>query len=77
MTLQEKAKYLVNKHYSLITGMELSYVSKLIYLPSGDSNYETAKQCALVTVDELLNDTEDVIDYHSYWQKVKQEIEKL
>jgi hypothetical protein len=87
MIPKEKAKELVNKQYSLITGMELSYVSKLIYLPKGDTNYETAKQCALVVVDEMIKeykriaipyiaDKSYVIDME-YWQEVKQEIEKL
>lgn len=44
-------------------------------------DYNEAKQCALVTVDEII----DAIDWHEfetpnielkYWQKVKQEIEK-
>jgi hypothetical protein len=80
MTPKEKAKELVNKQYSLITGMELSYVSKLIYLPKGDTNYETAKECALVAVDEVLCAIQDLpineVNWN-YWQEVKQEIEKL
>ena len=44
--------------------------------------FEQAKQCALITVDEIL----EAIDWHNfevpndeiwYWQEVKQEIEKL
>jgi hypothetical protein len=83
MTPKEKAKYLVNKHYSLITGMELSYVSKLIYLPSGDSNYEIAKQCTLVSIDEVIANIEpsvsmDVISARiKYWEQVKQEIKNI
>lgn len=85
ISLKEKAKELVNRHYSAITGMELSFISKLIVLPSGDSNYETAKKCALITVNEII-DTDMLIDeevfvkkksYSTYWQQVKQEIEKL
>ena len=86
MTPKEKAKKLVDKFYSEITGMELSFVSKLIVLPNGDSNYKTAKQCALIVVDEIIKEL-PILDYHplgsytnpriKYWQEVKQEIEKL
>ena len=55
MTAKEKAKELVNKFYSLITGMEVSYISKLIYLPSGDSNYEIARLCARIAAESVLN----------------------
>lgn len=58
---KENAKELVNKYYSLITGMGVNFISKLIVLPSGDSNYETAKQCALITVDEMLEYTKRIV----------------
>jgi len=77
MTPKEKAKELVNKQYSLITGMELSYVSKLIYLPKGDTNYETAKQCALIAVDEIIKNVGNYGQGAVYWYHVKREIEKL
>ena len=83
MTSKEKAIELVSTHYSLISGMELSYISKLIEFPSGDSHYETAKQCALIAVDEIIkvfNTYESL--YISeieipFWQEVKSEIDKL
>ena len=75
MTPKEKAKKLVDKFYSEITGMELSFVSKLIVLPNGDSNYKTAKQCALIAVDEIIKTSGFKVI--NYWQEVKQEIEKL
>jgi hypothetical protein len=85
MIPQEKARELINKYYSLITGVELSYISKLIYLPNGDSNYETTKQCALFCIDEMIRiapwggDIDNEIEDGSkeYYIKVKQEIEKL
>jgi hypothetical protein len=56
-------------------------------------NYERAKQCALIAVDEIINyltiieqnETADFAfggsyngdDYFNYWQHVKQEIKKL
>ena len=40
---------------------------------------DLAKQCALITVDEIINiiDAEDQFVLYNYWQQVKQEIEKL
>jgi hypothetical protein len=37
-------------------------------------NYDEAKQCALIAVDEIIS---LVGRYSNYWQEVKQEIEKL
>lgn len=56
-TPKEQAKQLVNEYYSLISGMELNYISKLIVLPNGDSYYETAKMCAKKAVDELIKNS--------------------
>jgi hypothetical protein len=41
-------------------------------------NKHIAKQCALIAVNELINDRlNSNILYPSYWQEVKQEIQKL
>lgn len=69
MTPKEKAKELFNKYYLLID----------------INNYENTKNCALIAVDEILEEyKEDYKDIHkdiftiySWWQKVKQEIEAL
>jgi hypothetical protein len=37
-------------------------------------NYDEAKQCALIAVDEIIS---LVGRYSNYWEEVKQEIEKL
>jgi hypothetical protein len=67
MKAKEKANELGNKYYQFVA----------------DSNYPEylAKQCALIAVDEILNNyyknhfqTGKKIDY---WLEVKQEIEKL
>jgi len=61
-TPQEKAKELFRK----------------VYLLDHKVWQNTAKQCALIMVDEILNldvDT-NVLDYW-YWKEVKQEIEKF
>ena len=77
MTPKEKAKQLVEK--------------MIIYHSPDESDYEAAKECALVAVDEIIkcNPTNpekwDYVENYTimvdaeinYWQEVKQEIEKL
>jgi hypothetical protein len=62
MTPKEKAEELYNK-----------------MLPKSGVVFKLqAKQCALVAVDEILKAGQDVDEFaDSYWQEVKQEIEKL
>jgi uncharacterized membrane-anchored protein YitT (DUF2179 family) len=63
MTPKEKAKELVDK-----------------MLLDHDMPYYLAMQCALIAVDEMLNNYEEQYKYCKtkiYFQKVKQEIEKL
>jgi hypothetical protein len=75
MTPKEKALQLIDKfeNYSFID------IDKRI------SSFNSAKQCALIAVDEIIK-TDMLIDedtyvmtpsYLQYWQQVKQEIEKL
>jgi HD superfamily phosphohydrolase YqeK len=64
MTPQEKAKDLVEKYYLHNITWALLH----------------AKKCALIAVDEIINQDELVIEsiaYNDYWQQVKTEIEKL
>ena len=82
MTPKEKAKELYNKFLN----------------PSGDTylygmlEHESAKECALIAVDELIESFNSIYDasirniekysgakygMKDYWQEVKQEIEKL
>ena len=76
MTPKEKAIELYNKFLN----------------PSGDTylygmlEHESAKECALIAVDEILNGYEfdsldiehkRIMDNINYWDKVKQEIENL
>jgi hypothetical protein len=73
MTPKEKAKELVDKmnviHYLKGNGLPVSMHNNQI------------KQCALIAVDELIEEEEKYNNgtfYPSnYWQEVKQEIEKL
>lgn len=69
MTPKEKAKELVDKFIQI------------------NGNAFFAKECALVAVDEIyklrmnhgqyLDYDLDKVNYYSYWEEVKQEIEKL
>ena len=70
MTPKEKAEELHNKFYKINEGVNLIY-------------FEEAKQCALIAVEEILDNfpnefwDEYLIDNFKYWQEVKKEIEVL
>lgn len=69
MTPKEKAKELINKFTRFHTNGVYSVVHK-----------DVAKQFALIAVDELIEEayfTDGYYDRQEYWEKVKQEIEKL
>jgi hypothetical protein len=68
MTPKEKAEELFAK-YAFLTISDMS-----------DENFNQTKQCALIAVDEVLNEENHFIqtDAHLlYWKQVKQEIKKL
>jgi len=68
MTPQEKAQELFGK-YAMYLRANLMY---------DEEANEDAKQCALIAVDEIIKAGQDVDEFaDSYWQEVKQEIEKL
>jgi hypothetical protein len=67
MTPKEKAKELVELYCQLLSIRDYE-------------NKEKAKQCALISVDEIIKSicNEHVSDiFDKFWQEVKQEIEKL
>ena len=68
MEAKEKAEQLVNKMFNWIAGGSVI-------------EYEMAKECALIAVDELIEQEEKYNNgsfYPSnYWEEVKQEIENL
>jgi len=74
MTSKEKAQELVHKFQEL-NRSKISDYSRI--------EFPTAKQCALIAVDEILKSDwfiptkEDYVKWLSYWEEVKQEIEKL
>jgi hypothetical protein len=64
MTPKEKAKELVYKHFEFVEAW------------SASNQIENAKQCALITVDELLL----LVTYQptiDYWNEVKQQIKEI
>ena len=72
MTPHEKAKELYNKYFTMIK-IE-SYIDRVSSIPY-------VKKCALIAVEEILNDpfyTNTInISGVYYWQEVKKEIEAL
>ena len=69
MTPKEKAKELIDKYYHLFS-VELE----------NTIDYREAKNCALIAVDEILNEYNDFMqtrEQFGYWEEVKQEIYEL
>jgi hypothetical protein len=69
MTPKEKAEQLIN-----------AFLPHVRWKMGQEDVIQRAKECALVAVDEILNVTVGLTDFtddFDYWQKVKQEIEKL
>ena len=85
MTPKEKAIKLLSKYFSQISGIQISFISKNITcFNSTDSYYNSAKQCALIAVDEIdaaidfdWMEVQNLDRVHNFWNEVKQEIEKL
>ena len=76
MTPKDKAKELVYKFSQVIPPSKYEAYEDGVKI---NFDYENAKQCALIAVDEMI---EESIGYLSivrnkYWKKVKREIEKL
>jgi hypothetical protein len=72
MTPKEKAEEIFNKYANAIYQRALTVMQ-----------YEICKQCALITVDEIIEanpiafDEDDNCIAKQWWQEVKTEIEKL
>jgi flagellar assembly factor FliW len=66
---------------------ELAHKFRLLEIRTSENSHmmismADAKQCALISVDEILDVITGIYDYdfevlNQYWQEVKQEIEKL
>jgi hypothetical protein len=73
ITPEQKAKELVERYSNIEIQIGGQYDGYL-YM-----NLQDAKQCALICVDEILNinSVDKDYDLSTYWEEVKQEIEKL
>ena len=67
MTAKEKSEELFKKYYCLENNSKTR--TKVI-------EFKTAKQCAIICVDELIRATVPLASTY-YWQEVKQKLEKL
>lgn len=59
---------------------DMEFEIPYVYDPTEPQGYDVAKQCALITVDEIIEAMKKVDvrnPYNVYWQEVKKEIEKL
>ena len=77
MTPKEKAEELINKYKKYVDdGRHNGFYS-------GEITFNNQKQCALIAVDEMLNNflsnrtTEYGRERYHFWQEVKQEIENF
>ena len=67
MTPKEKAQELFDKHFEFVEAL------------SAQNQIDNAKQCAIITVDEIINAINPFGQFlgKDYWQEVKQEIKKI
>jgi len=73
MTPKEKAKELFWKYRPIIAGKQ--NLTGLVLMSEAK---ELTKQCALIAVDEIILEMDNVmLPNKHYWNEVKQEIEKL
>lgn len=70
MTPKEKAQELFFKFRPVIAGKQ--FLTGFVLMSEAK---ELTKQCALIAIDELIEETD--WSEINYWQEVKQEIEKL
>lgn len=68
MIAKDKAQELIEKFINL-NSVKLSDYSRI--------EFPTAKQCALIAVEEILSSFNNIDPGKKYWEQVKQEIEKL
>lgn len=78
----DNAKEYANKLIEKYITQEIVIIAKCdnsICIPSGCMTYISAISCAIIAVDELINDCEDFedADKANFWERVKQELIKL
>lgn len=67
MTPKEKSQQLINDFYGTTYNSSNDY----------DERHRIAKQCALISVNEILSVVDYPCEQYNYYLEVKQEIEKL
>jgi hypothetical protein len=82
MTPKEKAEELVNKFMNYADAVPEDYDWMDPVSHCDEKQFISAKQCALIAVDEILMYLQiqfggRLIKANEYWQEVKQEIQKL
>ena len=70
MKAKDKAKELVERFKDVARPSKKSTLKMYIHP-------EQAKQCALICVDEMIQEIEDFPYAYKFWKEVKNEIEKL
>jgi len=75
MTPKEKAVELVDKFYQ--TTPNEAWINEPLGIAEEYKAWNQSKQCALIAVDELIENLYLEGVKPDYWQEVKQEIEKL
>lgn len=74
MTPKEKAKELVDKMYNT-PHCGIEHFPSKHYCDCSEINFSQAKQCALIAVDEILNECLSLKE--EFWEEVRKEIENL
>ena len=78
MTPKEKAEELVNKFIDYADAVPEDYDWMDPVSHCDEKQLTSAKQCALIAVDEIYNSGLLIfVDDEQYWHEVKQEIEKI
>ena len=86
MTPKEKAKELYNKNYRLFQNTDTCFGDCDEEYKKGNCTnsghgcgvwFNLSKQCALIAVDEIIDNSPWIFEIQQFWNEVKQEIEKL
>jgi hypothetical protein len=73
MNAKEKAQSLVDKYMPLVTQWDCYHDTPL----EREDKLPDAKQCAIICVNEILDQANKILLPRSYWEKVLQEINAL
>ncbi len=78
MTAKERALRLLAEYYYILSGIDLRKQNVWMNFWNSNDNYcVSAKQCALIAVDEIIDTIFTHKNSYDYWQSVKEEINKL